>query len=96
MLADENYIKESILDAQAKIVEGFGPTSRMPPFAGQFTDRDIDSVIAFLKSNSVHFKGDLSKYKVIQTEDLPKDDKSTTKPTTKPARRRHPPLRRKA
>ncbi len=45
---DESYIRESILDPQAKIVAGFRPT--MPPFRGQITDPEIDEVIAFMKS----------------------------------------------
>jgi cytochrome c oxidase subunit 2 len=80
VLADENYIHESILDAQAKIVEGFDSPSKMPAFAGQFSERDINSIIAFLKSNSIHFKGDLSKEKTIQSATEP----STSQPTTKP------------
>jgi cytochrome c oxidase subunit 2 len=45
---DENYVRESILDPQAKIVTGFPPT--MPTFRGQISDAEIDEVIAFVKS----------------------------------------------
>lgn len=51
--ADENYIRESILYPQAKIHKGFGP--QMPPFLGQFSDRDIDAIIWFFKSISDKF-----------------------------------------
>lgn len=89
VLADENYIRESILYAQAKIVEGFPSPSPMPAFADQFSPRDIDSMIAYMKSISVHFKGDLSPYKVIKPTSKPATAPSTTKPAaqliTKPA-----------
>lgn len=45
---DENYIRESILDPQAKIRLGFQPV--MPTFQGLLKDRDIDAIIAYLKS----------------------------------------------
>jgi cytochrome c oxidase subunit 2 len=45
---DENYIRESILNPQAKIVTGFPPT--MPTFQGQISDQEIDEIIAFIKS----------------------------------------------
>jgi cytochrome c oxidase subunit 2 len=45
---DENYIRESILNPQAKIVMGFQPI--MPTFQGLLKDREIDALIAFIKS----------------------------------------------
>jgi cytochrome c oxidase subunit II len=45
---DENYIRESILDPQAKLVTGFGPV--MPTFRGTITDQEIDEVIAYIQS----------------------------------------------
>ena len=45
---DEQYIRESILDPQAKVVTGFPPT--MPPFRGQITDTEIDELTAYIKS----------------------------------------------
>jgi cytochrome c oxidase subunit 2 len=45
---DENYIRESILDPQAKLVTGYGPV--MPTFRGQITDAEIDEVLAYIKS----------------------------------------------
>ena len=44
---DENYIRESILRPQAKIVKGF-ETGNMPPFV--FTDEKIEALIAYLKT----------------------------------------------
>jgi len=45
---DENYVRESVLDPQAKLVTGFPPT--MPTFRGQISDAEIDEIIAFIKS----------------------------------------------
>jgi cytochrome c oxidase subunit 2 len=45
---DENYIRESILNPQAKVVRGFQPV--MPSFAGQLLDNQIDALIAYIRS----------------------------------------------
>lgn len=45
--ADENYIRESILRPQAKIVTGYTNVT-MPPFV--FKDDQIDALIAYIKS----------------------------------------------
>lgn len=50
VVADENYIRESILNPQAKIVAGYPPV--MPSFRGQLSDDDIDSIVAYLKTLS--------------------------------------------
>jgi cytochrome c oxidase subunit 2 len=44
---DENYIRESILEPQAKLVEGFPPA--MPTFKGQLSDRRILGLVEFIK-----------------------------------------------
>jgi cytochrome c oxidase subunit II len=46
--ADENYIRESILDPQAKVVAGFQPV--MPTFKGRLKDAEITDLIAYLKT----------------------------------------------
>jgi len=46
---DENYIRESILDPNAKIVLGF-PKGVMPTFAGQLSEAEIMGMIEFIKS----------------------------------------------
>ncbi|MGA3121493.1 MAG: cytochrome c oxidase subunit II [Polyangiaceae bacterium] len=48
VLVDENYIRESILAPQAKIVTGFQAV--MPTFSGQISDPEIDELIAYIKS----------------------------------------------
>jgi cytochrome c oxidase subunit 2 len=45
---DENYIRESIMEPQAKIVSGFAPT--MPTYKGQISDDEIAALIEYLKS----------------------------------------------
>ncbi len=45
---DENYIRESLMEPNAKIVKGFAPS--MPTFKGQLSDDEINSIIAFIKS----------------------------------------------
>jgi cytochrome c oxidase subunit 2 len=46
--ADENYIRESILDPQAKIVAGFDPV--MPTYQGRLKDQEITGIIEYIKS----------------------------------------------
>ena len=48
ILVDENYIRESILEPQAKIVAGFQPV--MPTFQGILNDKQVDALIAYIKS----------------------------------------------
>jgi len=45
---DEAYIRESILNPQAKIVQGFGPI--MPTFQGQVSEDQVLQLIAYIKS----------------------------------------------
>ena len=48
--ADEDYVRESILYPQAKIVSGFGPI--MPSFQGQLSEEQLLQVVAYVKSLS--------------------------------------------
>lgn len=45
---DENYIRESLLTPGAKVVKGY--PNVMPTFQGLLKDKDIDAVIAYLKT----------------------------------------------
>jgi cytochrome c oxidase subunit 2 len=45
---DENYIRESILEPNAKIVQGYQPV--MPNYTGVLNDRQIDAIIEYLKT----------------------------------------------
>lgn len=46
--ADENYVRESITNPQAKIVSGFGPI--MPSFQGQLTEEQLLQLTSYVKS----------------------------------------------
>jgi cytochrome c oxidase subunit 2 len=48
VIADENYLRESILRPRAKVVAGFQPI--MPPFESQLSEEGVMDVIAFIKS----------------------------------------------
>jgi cytochrome c oxidase subunit 2 len=44
---DENYIRESILEPKAKVVEGYQPV--MPTYQGSMSDTEINAIIEYLK-----------------------------------------------
>ncbi|MBF8302075.1 MAG: cytochrome c oxidase subunit 2 [Candidatus Dadabacteria bacterium] len=46
--ADENYIREAILEPKAKMVKGFGLV--MPSFKGVISDDEISDLIAYIKT----------------------------------------------
>ncbi|MBA3817622.1 MAG: cytochrome c oxidase subunit II [Deltaproteobacteria bacterium] len=46
---DENYIRESLLTPNAKTRAGY-PAGAMPAFEGQLKERDIEGLIAYIKS----------------------------------------------
>lgn len=48
VLMDENYMRESILDPKARIANGYEAV--MPTFQGALKDRQIDALIAYIKS----------------------------------------------
>ncbi|MCB0361539.1 MAG: cytochrome c oxidase subunit II [Bdellovibrionales bacterium] len=47
-IADENYIRESVLNPNAKVVAGFVPA--MPTFAGQLSEQELMGIVEYLKS----------------------------------------------
>ena len=53
--ADDNYIRESILNPQAKIVKGF--TGIMPTFQGQVNEDDLLKLLAYIKSLGAPLSG---------------------------------------
>jgi cytochrome c oxidase subunit II len=48
VIADENYVRESILNPSAKIVSGFKPI--MPVFQGLVSEEQVNALIAYVKS----------------------------------------------
>lgn len=48
VLADEDYIRESILHPRAKLVAGYDPT--MPTFQGQLSEEELTQLVSYIKS----------------------------------------------
>ena len=48
IVADDNYLRDSILEPHKDVVAGFAPV--MPSFAGQVSEEDIQALIAYLHS----------------------------------------------
>ena len=48
--ADENYLRESILDPGSKVVKGFKPV--MPTFQGLVSEEQLNALVAYVKSVS--------------------------------------------
>ena len=51
LTADEEYVRESILNPSAIVAAGFAPV--MPAFAGKVTEEQLRALIAYVKSLSV-------------------------------------------
>ncbi len=50
IMMDENYVRESILDPNKVVVNGYPKPSPMPTFSGILSDKEIDNLIEFIKS----------------------------------------------
>ena len=50
VVADEEYIRESILEPGLRVVEGYSPL--MPIFKNQLSDEDVTNLVAYIKSLS--------------------------------------------
>ncbi|MFZ3340096.1 MAG: cytochrome c oxidase subunit II [Terriglobales bacterium] len=48
VIADDNYIRESIMEPNAKVVRGFRPI--MPTLQGQISDDQLNELVAYVKS----------------------------------------------
>jgi cytochrome c oxidase subunit II len=48
VVADDNYLRESIVNSQAKVVAGFQPI--MPTFQGQISEENLMQLIAYVKA----------------------------------------------
>ena len=48
VVADENYVRDSILLPRKDVVAGFAPV--MPSFAGQVSEEDVEALLAYLRS----------------------------------------------
>lgn len=50
VMVDGYYLSESILDPNAKIVEGFSPNTMIQTFGEIFTAQDIADIVAYIKT----------------------------------------------
>jgi cytochrome c oxidase subunit 2 len=48
VVADENYLRESIMNSQAKVVQGYQPI--MPAFQGMVSEENLIQLVAYLKT----------------------------------------------
>ena len=48
VVADENYLRESIMNSQAKVVQGYQPI--MPAFQGMVSEENLLQLIAYIKT----------------------------------------------
>ncbi|MBI2339622.1 MAG: cytochrome c oxidase subunit II [Deltaproteobacteria bacterium] len=48
VMADENYIRESLMEPQLKLVKGFPPV--MPTYKGTLKDDEINALVTYIKS----------------------------------------------
>jgi cytochrome c oxidase subunit 2 len=48
VVADENYLRESVMSPQAKVVQGFQPI--MPTFQGMVSEENLLQLIAYVKT----------------------------------------------
>lgn len=58
VVADDDYLRESILNPQAQVVEGYAPV--MPSFAGQLSQSEVQSLIQHIRSMSAGEDADSS------------------------------------
>ena len=49
-VVDDNYIRESVIYPQKRIVEGFGGATKMPSFEGKLSDEQIEWITAYIRS----------------------------------------------
>ncbi len=50
VVADDDYIRESILDPNAKIVAGYPAPSLMPTYRGQLSEDELSQLVEFIRS----------------------------------------------
>jgi cytochrome c oxidase subunit 2 len=78
--ADESYIRESILDSQAKIAAGYQRPSLMPTFQSVVNEEQLSELLAYIKSI-----GPPAQANGPTTPSAPKTAENATKPGAKPS-----------
>ena len=56
IVADDAYIRESIITPQASVIAGFQPI--MAPYGEKIDDRGLEAIIAWLRTLSEHGSAD--------------------------------------
>jgi cytochrome c oxidase subunit II len=77
-VADENYVRESILNPQAKIVAGYEAV--MPTYQGRLKDQEITAIIEYIKTLSAHYQPPASQPSSQSVQPAPGAD---TRPSAK-------------
>jgi len=66
VVADENYIRESIIHSKAKIVKGY--QNLMPNYEGILQDAEIDGLVAYIKTLSENAPATTTEAKATEAE----------------------------
>lgn len=82
-VADENYVRESVLNPGARVVAGY--QNVMPTFQGKLTDKEITAIIEYLKTLSDHPTGEGSGGEAANPEEPKGDAKADDSVTGEPA-----------
>jgi cytochrome c oxidase subunit 2 len=56
VVADERYVRDSILDPKAQVAAGYSPV--MPTFKGEVSEDDLAKLVAYIESIGPNSNGD--------------------------------------
>jgi cytochrome c oxidase subunit 2 len=73
VIADENYIRESIVNPTAKVVSGFKPI--MPVFQGLLNEEQLNELVAYVKSLDQPASGSAGESGMISSATKPQESK---------------------
>jgi len=76
--ADDQYIRNSILNPASQVVEGYQPI--MPTFKGQVTEDQLNSLVAYIKSLSPNAAASSTNAAPANSPNPTEDKKSASKP----------------
>ena len=80
--ADEQYIRNSILNPASQVVEGFQPI--MPTFKGQVTEEQLNSLVAYIKSLSPNAAASTAAAPAANANTAAANKPAANKPAAKP------------
>lgn len=84
VLADDNYIRNSILNPASQVVDGYQPI--MPTFKGQVTEEQLNSLVLYIKSLSPNAAGTSTAAPAATTPATPAAAKPATPAAKQPAK----------